>query len=37
MLKLVSLAGLRIAIALLLIIWGLVRLAAPEAGMGVSS
>jgi len=37
MLKSLSLAGLRVSLALLLIIWGLVRLAAPEAGMGVSS
>ncbi len=37
MLKSLSLAGLRIALALLLIIWGLVRLGAPEAGMGVST
>jgi putative oxidoreductase len=37
MLKTISLAGLRAALALLLIIWGLVRLGAPEAGMGVST
>jgi uncharacterized membrane protein YphA (DoxX/SURF4 family) len=37
MLKPLSIAGLRIALALLLIIWGVVRLAAPDAGMGVSN
>jgi putative oxidoreductase len=37
MLKPLAIAGLRVALALLLIIWGLVRLGAPAAGMGVSN
>lgn len=37
MLKSLSLAGLRVSLALLLIIWGFVRLGAPDAGVGVST
>ena len=37
MLKSFSLAGLRVSLALLLIIWGGLRLAVPDAGMGLST
>lgn len=37
MLKSFSIAGLRVSLALLLIIWGGLRLAAPDAGMGLST
>lgn len=37
MLKQFSLTFLRIAMGLLLIIWGFIRVGAPEAGMGVST
>ena len=37
MLKSLSLAGLRVSLALLLIIWGGIRLAVPDAGMGLST
>lgn len=34
--KLIALAGLRVSTALLLVVWGLIRVMAPEKGAGVS-